>query len=184
MKKLTAILIAALLAAALLPLPALALTEDTVEPAPAMTLPAETEAPASPEEDEKETEEDDEGYSFSGRMANPYLPDAYHTPRGSMEEAEELGRAARLTDSELERILELMDELKAGKIRPYDGPSIVNKAKNVELGVYTLDPEDFRGQAFYVILPTSRLSDDRPLTSASRMPWYSAPTARSTTPMR
>lgn len=146
--------------------------KNVIEPAPQVTLPMETPA----EEDtapeviipEVNTQDESAMYPSAGSFnfdssLYPYLPDNTNLLRGSMPESEQYDWP-RLSDGEVERARKLMASLEAGEIAPYSGPSVANKTDNVTIGVYPLDPEDFHGQTFYVILPTQRLSDDQLLS--------------------
>lgn len=149
-----------------------AFAEDVIEAAPQVTLPMETpaEEDSAPEEisQEEGSAEESAMYSSAGSFnfdssLYPYLPDNMNMLRGSMPESEQY-EWPRLSDGELERVRKLMASLAAGEIAPYSGPSVANKTDNMTVGVYALDPEDFYGQTFYVILPTQRLSDDQLLS--------------------
>lgn len=138
-----AILSAALAAVLLFAGIAPALAENVLVPAPDVELPAVTEEPA-------ET-----------RASAPYLPYARTLPERGDEDAQSIQyELPRLTDGELERIRQMMADLKEGKEFVWNDVDYVNKTENVIIGVYPLDPKDFDGETFYVILPSVRLSDD------------------------
>ena len=152
-KRLITSLLASALAAALLPLSALALTADTLEEAPAVTLP------------EKETAEEDSADNVFLNEKDEYIPVRYKMARGTAPEENQY-HTSRLSDAELERTLELISALKAGEIS-YTGPSVANVTEQVTVGVYPLDPKEFDGETFYVILPTQRLDDQQLLSLIS-----------------
>lgn len=143
---LSAVLAAVMLLAGIVP----ALGENRLESAPEVRLPAAEEV--------KET-----------GAAVPYLPYARTLPdRG--DEGIPLSaqyELPRLTDEELGRARTLMADLEAGKQPVWNDIDYVNKTENVTVGVYPLDPRDFDGETFYVILPPARLSDDMLLSLIS-----------------
>ena len=67
-----------------------------------------------------------------------------------------------MSDGELARYKELFSELSDGS-RSLEGvPTCVNRKDmdNTTVGVYPLDPKDFDGETFYVILPYEQKMDD------------------------
>ena len=64
-----------------------------------------------------------------------------------------------LTPGEIERALTLRQAYELGE-KTGDGKSILNKAENVSLGVYALNPSDFANEPFYHILPATNLTDE------------------------
>ena len=68
-----------------------------------------------------------------------------------------------LTDLELARTRKLMEQVAAGKVT-YTGPSAANTL-NGPVGVYPLNPEDFDGETFYVLLPQYRTLTDEQILS-------------------
>lgn len=128
-----------LLVLAVLPLNALALTEDTLEPAP-------------------ETGEFEQEF-----FAGWYLPAAGKPARRNAVSADETNDKGFgingftrpwLTDLELARTRRLMEQVAAGEAT-YTGRSIVNAAcnSNTGVGVYPLNPADYDGETYYVLLP-------------------------------
>ena len=128
-----------LLVLAVLPLNALALTEDTLEPAP-------------------ETGELEQEF-----FAGWYLPAAGKPARRNAVSADETNDKGFgfngftrpwLTDLELARTRRLMEQVAAGEAA-YTGRSIVNAAcnSNTGVGVYPLNPADYDGETYYVLLP-------------------------------
>ena len=127
-----------------------AIAENVLEPAPEVTLP---ELPA-------ETEN-------TGASAL-YLPISRRLPnRTEFVSAEEQYALPRLTNEELERTLAFMEDLKAGKELRWDDCDCADRTENVTVGVYPLNPEEFDGETFYVILPDARLTDDMLLSLIS-----------------
>lgn len=62
-----------------------------------------------------------------------------------------------LTETEKRRAVDLLREYDAG-VRPRG--TILGVTENVRVGVYALNPEDYEGQAVYVLLPMREMSDD------------------------
>lgn len=140
-KRLMASLLAGILVLALLPFSALALTSDVLEEAPEIRL------------------------QSAGDDGAEYVPLDFYTDRGIVPEEQQY-EMPRLSDAELERITELMAALKAGEVS-FSGPSAANAAEQVTVGVYPLDPKDFDGETFYVILPAEKLNDQQLLSLVS-----------------
>ena len=145
------------LALVLFPFAAFATGEDVLEPAPAVPLAGE------PAETEPSADED---------ALIPYLPYEYEyiviTLNGEQVSAEEQQyERSCLTDDEKERARRLMADLEAGKELTLNDLDCLDKTENVVVGVYPLDPADFHGETFYVILPAYRLTDDMLLSLIS-----------------
>ena len=132
--------IALVLAIVLLPLNALALTENTLEPAPenAETVQAASKwqyLPAAGKPwNRKELSADetvDPAFSGTAMFTRPWM-----------------------SDLELARTRRMMEQVAAGEAA-YTGRSIVNAAWNSDtgVGVYPLNPADYDGETFYVLLP-------------------------------
>ncbi len=143
--------IALVLALAVLPLNALALTEDTLEPAP-----------------------ETENTTWQARGENYLPPDG--KPQNRKEVSADLAEDAQfttngfskswLTDLELVRTRRMMEKMAAGEIT-YTGPSVVN-ASGIAfsgVGVYPLNPEDYDGETFYVKLPRYQPLTDEQILS-------------------
>lgn len=135
-------LLAVLLALALFPYSALAITEDSVEPAPEISLPEDDINDISAETPE-DYDQDDTAY-------RPY-PGSY-PERGTVSDERELN-IPRLTDAELATVRELMAARDAGEQPDFSDRHYASSEKVFEAGVYALDPELFGGNTFYVILP-------------------------------
>ncbi len=135
-------LLAVLLALALFPFSALAITEDSVESAPEISLPEDDINDVSAETPEDYTREDS--------IYRPYL--SVFPERGTVAEDRELD-LPRLTDAELALARELMAARDAGEQPAFTDRHYACSEKVFEAGVYPLDPELFGGNTFYVILP-------------------------------
>ncbi len=146
-----------LLAAAMLPVSASAINEETVADALRITaVMAETDS--------------------GGAM---YLPDAacyavYENDRPSWADSDEYAESPNdgkifadediiripcLTAGEQRRANFLTERFERGEIS-YTGESVLNRMTDVAVGVYTLDPADYDGESMFVILPSCCLSDD------------------------
>ena len=126
------------LALMLLPLSALAVTENRLEPAPLVNL---------PEAEEEETAE----------SVSSYLPVSQEMPERRAEGLPENEyRLPRLTDTELDTARYLMTA--PGFIHE-DYYGYANCETAVTVGVYPLDPADYDGETFYVILPAYVLDE-------------------------
>lgn len=139
----------------LLPASALAVTEGAVEPAPAVEMEISVQA-----------------------AEVSYLPDAsYYADYGdwypAWENAEEwvesefdgecyydVEQRPRLTAGEAARAKKLLAAWQAGEIA-YEGESVLGKMEDVIVGVYTLDPAQYAGEAVYVLLPGPCLTDEQ-----------------------
>ena len=193
MKRFCISLLAAMLALTLLPFSALAVTENVLETAPEVTptvmvtaavqateeVPAAEEAPAAEESlpaEEPQATEDvpaeeaapaEESSTQNVEEYSPYMPyEQYFPERGTTPEAEQY-KLPRMSDGELARYKELFSELSDGS-RSLEGvPTCVNRKDmdNTTVGVYPLDPKDFDGETFYVILPYEQKMDDGQILS-------------------
>ena len=132
---------AAVLALTLLPFSAMAVTENTVVAAP--------ESSGIPESLSEEN------------LILPY--EEYAPARGTVPEADQY-YYSRLSDGELARYNELLGMLESGAITLDGIPSCANQLKDGLMGVYPLNPEDFAGETFYVILPRERMDDNQLLS--------------------
>ena len=139
-RKIHSILFSLALALAMIPLSAFAAAEDVLESAPAMPL----------AEEEQETDS-----AENAGAAVPYLPYSYYEKGDNISDIEEY-YAPWLTKEEEERIRRFMAD--PNLIR--NAPDCVNITENVAVGVYTLDPKDFDGETFHVILPGYRMTDE------------------------
>lgn len=72
-----------------------------------------------------------------------------------------------LTNLELARIKALQAAMKEGTAEDYSGPSVLNlpSVNSNDVAVYSLNPEDFAGERFFVFLPDSYAMDDDQLMS-------------------
>ena len=130
------ILIAALLALTFLPFSAIAATGDTdVEPT-----------------------------EIFWSSQYPYLPYPLTFPQRGTTPEDTQYKLPRLSDAELERMQDLLTLSKNAEGILVGIRSCANLTENVQLGVYPLDPDDFDGETFYVILPDSMLSDEQMLS--------------------
>ena len=148
-------LAAALLVVCLFPFSALA-SENVVESAPEVIL---------PEEEVKDVTPADPTY---------YLPSGlqYATdPNESLPTAEQFesigitASAARqyqpsLTSRELELYDKLTADLAAGEKLPWTDQGYANKTEDVLIGVYPLDPAEFCGETYYVLLPPFQMNTE------------------------
>ena len=141
-----------LLVLAVLPLNALALTEDTLEPAPEN---AETVMAASA----------GQYLPAAGKPWNRNEVSADETVDTQFSETSGFTRPW-LTNLELARTRRLMEKMAAGEVT-YTGPSVANASGNAfsGIGVYPLNPEDYDGETFYVRLPQHQLLTDEQILS-------------------
>ena len=137
------------LALVLLPLAAFATGEDVLESAPEVSLPDEAQ--------EAETTADEAALI-------PYLPyeEQYFFASYGTEDASDPEQyyLPRLTEEEAERARGFLAELEAGNNPEWNGQDCLDKTEDVRVGVYPLDPKDYHGETFYVLLPTYRMTDD------------------------
>ena len=154
-RKIGSILVSLALALAMIPFAAFAASEDVLESAPAMTLPAET----------PETEPGAEENDFI-----PYLPYEYTyftVENGTETDFDELQYLVpRLTAEETERVRGFLADPAAAE-KAADAPDCLDRMENAAVGVYTLDPKEYYGESFYVMLPASRLTDEMLLSLIS-----------------
>lgn len=140
----------------LLPACALAVTEGVVEEAPMVEM---------------------EGFANTKAEVS-YLPDAsYYAGYGDWNPLwEESGvwvesqydgecyhdveQRPRMTAGEAERAKVLLAAYQSGVIG-YEGESVLGKMEDVVVGVYALNPEEFDGEAAYVILPGPCMTDEQ-----------------------
>ena len=188
MKRFCTSLLAVVLALALLPLSALAVTENILESAPDVTptmfiieevqateeiqpaeeIPAMEEIPAAEEAPAETADTADE--LSSGQYPEEYSPykpyEQYFPERGTTPEEEQY-KLPRMSDGELARYNELYKQLSSGTLSLKDIPSCVNQRdiNDSSVGVYPLDPKDFLGETFYVILPYNQKMDDQQILS-------------------
>ena len=94
----------------------------------------------------------------------PYQPYPRTFPQRGTTPEESQYRLPRLSDAEVERMRELIILSKNVEEILIGIPSCANQTENVSIGVYPLDPKDFDGETFYVILPDSMLSDKQMLS--------------------
>ena len=135
-------LAAALMAVCLFPFSALA-SENVVESAPEVSLPeitmpeeaAETISPTDP----------------------AYLPSQMEYIGGDPADPNLQLRRPRLTDREMELYDVLMANLKEGKAVDREDLNYVNRTEQVLIGVYPLDPAEYDGETYYVLLPPVQL---------------------------
>ena len=146
-------LLAVLLALTLFPFTALAVTENVLESAPDISLPEETGT--------------DPGEELPEEDRNLFLPSAGMLPeRETVQRSEELN-LPRLTNAELAMVQELLAARDAGKQAAFNDRHYANAEKVFEAGVYPLDPEDFSGRTFYVVLPYFQMNRDQLLSLIS-----------------
>ena len=147
---------AVLLALALFPFSAVAITEDTVESAPEVSLPEEEAGDVS-EEAAEGGNQDDQAY----RPYQQALPE-----RGTVDASLELD-LPRLTDAELALVQELMAARAEGQQPEFTDRRYAEPEKVFEAGVYPVDPEEFGGNTFYVILPYFQMDRNQLLSLIS-----------------
>ena len=131
----------------LCPLAALA-SENTIEAAPEVTL---------PQEEINDAASGDPTYYTPTEQVYAYDPNEYLPTE---EQYELIGSTAdarlylpRLTDRELELYDKLMADLADGKDLHLEDQGYANKTEDVLIGVYPLDPAEFDGETYYVLLP-------------------------------
>ena len=149
-------LLVTLLALTLVPFSALAVTENVLESAPEVSMPEEDADDTYAETPEETVQED-----------NYRTPSLSVLPeRGTVQESEELN-LPRLTDAELATVQELLAARKAGEQADFDDRHYADAEKVFGAGVYPLDPADFNGNTFYVILPYRQMSKNELLSLIS-----------------
>ncbi len=177
MKRISISLLAAMLALTFLPISALAVMENVLETAPEVTpttmgiieevqtteeiQPAqEVHAPAAETAEVSSARQYEEEDSL-------YMPYKLYCPERGTTPEEHQYTSPRMSDGELARYNELYEQLSNGTLSLKDVPSYVNNRDidDSSVGVYPLDPEDFAGETFFVILPYDRKMDDRQILS-------------------
>ena len=116
-------------------------------------------------------------FAETSRDYSPYAPEIDRWPERQPVSAEEIARAPHysdfidfvspwLTDIELAKMREFQAALKDGDIT-YSGDSIVNPStvNSQDVAVFTLNPEDFCGESYYVFLPDSQSLSDTQLVA-------------------
>lgn len=136
-------LLAALLALTFLPFSALAVTENVLESAPEVTV---TEAPA----DAAGAEESRDEYDYM-----PYSP-FITSENETLSESEQLNQP-RLTDAEMEKYREIKAAREAGEKLLWVKQDFLAPERVKVAGVYPLDPAEYAGETFYVILPDRQM---------------------------
>lgn len=170
MKRFCTSLLAVVLALALLPLSALAVTENVLETAPDVTPTLFVIEEIQPTEDiPAETTETIQAPS-SGQYVeeySAYMPYELYCPERGTTPEEHQYTSPRMSDGELARYNELYEQLSNGTLSLKDVPSCVNKRdiNDSSVGVYPLNPEDFAGETFFVILPYNRKMNDQQILS-------------------
>ncbi len=136
-------LLSALLALTFLPFSALAVTENALESAPEVTV---TESPA------------DNADSDEFRYEYDYLPYSTLPVSGAetLPESEQL-KQPRLTDAEMEKYREIMAAREAGEKILWVKQNFLSPERVEVAGVYPLDPSEYDGETFYVILPDRQM---------------------------
>ena len=153
-------LLAAVLALTVFPFTAFATGENVLEPAPDLQLAEEAlnNAAAAEGEPSLPAGADDPvtEYTF---WEEPYLPMLVYVNRDEdIQDKEWNYTQPGLTLSEYNRVLELMEAVKAGE-KTLDNLSYPEPPDELKVGVYPLDPGDFNGETYYVTLPSRRLKD-------------------------
>ncbi len=148
---------ALLLAVAMLPVSALAVTEDTVIDVPDVTLDTIDTAAATVSYLPDASYYADYG-DYQPEWANS---DEYvELPNdGEWFTTGDLMREPWLTAGEQRRAVHLQEQYEKGEIA-YTGESVLNKMTDVIVGVYALNPDDYDGETMFVLLPVCCLSDD------------------------
>ena len=138
----------------LLPMTALAVTEGVVENAPQVEM--EQVRPA------EISYLPDESYYAGYGDWNPVWENAQEWVESEFDGEcyYDVEQRPRMTAGEAARAEKLLADYKADK-SIYKGENILNKMENVIVGVYGLNPEDFDGEAAYVILPGLCMTDEQ-----------------------
>ena len=138
----------------LLPALALAVTEGVVENAPQVEM--EQVQPA------EISYLPDESYYAGYGDWNPVWENAQEWVESEFDGEcyYDVEQRPRMTAGEAARAEKLLADYKADK-SIYKGENILNKMENVIVGVYGLNPEDFDGEAAYVILPGPCMTDEQ-----------------------
>ena len=157
-------LLAVLLAMTFFPFSALALTEDTLEPAPEISLPEETGSSEGISGEDFTDAYMELPEEESAGDSNSFIPPLQLPPdRRVVQESAELD-IARLTNAELAKVKELLAARDAGELPAFTDRHYAKAEKVFEAGVYPLDPADFGGRTFYVILPRFQMDQDQLLS--------------------
>ena len=163
-KRIAALLAAAVLALTAFPFAAPAAGEDVLEAAPEVILPQETAVPeTAAEENLPAAEGADEPVTASTWWnGDPYLPDLYSSGYRYTEEAAETDSmwygGPGLEPSEYRRAMKLLAAVEAGE-KSLEDLRYPEQPYELKIGVYPLDPADFNGETYYVLLPDRRLKD-------------------------
>lgn len=161
-KRILVLVLAAVLALTSFPFPASAAGEDILEPAPEVILPEETPVPETDTEDgtaplEAGPDEPVTEYTF---YEDPYLPSRYG--RLYSDDAEETDdpwyTGPYLEPSEYRRAMELLAAVEAGE-QSLAGIRCPVHENEVKIGVWPLDPGDFNGETYYIMIPQRKLED-------------------------
>ena len=177
MKHIWISLLAAMLVFTLLPLSALAVMENVLETAPEVTPTTmgiieeiQTTEEIQPVKEVQTQPAKDAEVSSSRQYEeeySSYMPYKLYCPERGTTPEEHQYTSPRMSDGELARYNELYEQLSNGSMTLEDVPSCVNKRDidDSSVGVYPLDPEDFAGETYFVILPYDRKMDDRQILS-------------------
>lgn len=149
-------LLAFMLAVALFPFSALALTENALESAPELNLAEETDNDVydlTPDDTDADISDAADPAAQYFSYQNRYVPE-----RGTVSETRQLD-FPRLTDQELELARKLIAAKEAGENLSFDNLHYAVPEKVTEAGVFPLNPDDFNGETFYVILPDTQMTE-------------------------
>ena len=154
LKRLRKRILALMAALALIPLSVLAVTENTMEAAPE-EIPVFTAA---------ETE--------SREAYLPYYARSEHPERDELDDLQKQEEAAARPADHREPCLSREERLRLEELlkdpdieeRIRTAFPVANKEDFVSVGVYPLNPDDYDGESFYVILPDQPLKDDQLLS--------------------
>lgn len=167
-KRILAFVLAAVLALTAFPFTASATGENILEPAPEVTLPEvipEEEGLAVTVEHGNPSAADgaeDPVTSYTWWNGDPYLPERYYSGYKYTEDAEEVDDVMYyrpgLEPSEYRRAMELLAAVEAGEqsLAGIRCPEHENEAK---IGVWPLDPGNFNGETYYIMMPQRKLED-------------------------
>ena len=167
-KRILALVLAAVLALTAFPFTASATGEDVLEPAPEVVLPE-----VIPEEEGLTVTvengnlsvtdgADDPVTAYSYWDGDPYLPFVYSSGYKYTGDADEVDNVMYydpyLEPSEYKRAMELLAAVEAGE-QSLAGIRCPEYENEVKIGVYPLDPGDFNGETYYVMIPQRKLND-------------------------
>ena len=168
-KRILAFVLAAVLALTAFPFTASATGEDVLEPAPEVSLPEvipeEEDLPAAGQEISLSVTEgaDDPVTVYSYWDGDPYLPFTYGSGYRYTGDADEVDNTMYydpfLEPSEYKRAMELVAAVEAGE-QSLAGIRCPEYENEVKIGVYPLDPGDFNGETYYVMIPNRKLNDN------------------------